>query len=312
LPNSRDLSNGTPRRSPSVPWVESDGLEAHLQRAGADAATIAFARDLSQRGYAVIDLDEGVEGLCDQVVRETEPYFKAGKVRVQDAWRRSEAVRELASLPRLVRLLSDVYGRRAFPFQTLNFQRGSQQHVHADTIHFHSEPSGFMCGVWIALEDIEPDSGPLTYYPGSHRMPMLTMRAAGVNRPDPHPDDYVRYYIKAIADRLAEGGYAEHQALLKKGQALVWTANLAHGGSPIARPESTRRSLVVHFFFEDCVYHTPMLSDVEGSRLHMRIVPDVSTGGLVWPRRGGRPTAVPVRTVVNTLWDALGRRVHAE
>ena len=28
-----------------------------------------------------------------------------------------------------------------------------------------------MCGVWVALEDITEDNGPLHYYPGSHRLP---------------------------------------------------------------------------------------------------------------------------------------------
>ena len=26
-----------------------------------------------------------------------------------------------------------------------------------------------MCGVWVALEEVTPDNGPLCYYPGSHR-----------------------------------------------------------------------------------------------------------------------------------------------
>lgn len=29
-----------------------------------------------------------------------------------------------------------------------------------------------MCGVWVALEDVGPDQGPLVYYPGSHRWPI--------------------------------------------------------------------------------------------------------------------------------------------
>jgi hypothetical protein len=308
---SESISGRSSRRPPpSTPWIDSDDLQSHLQRIGADTATLDFANALRERGYAVIDLGAEAPALCDRAAAETEPYFSDGVTRVQDAWRRSPAVRALASLPKLNKLLSAVYGRRAFPFQTLNFQRGSQQGVHADTIHFHSEPGGFMCGVWIALEDVEPGCGPLTYYPGSHRLPVLTMRDAGVNRPDPEPDDYVRYYLKAASDRLEDGGFVRQEALLRKGQALVWAANLAHGGSAIVRPESTRRSLVTHFFFEDCVYHTPMMSDVEGARLRMRLAPNARTGGWVWPRRNGWPAAVSLRTFAFTLWNTLTRRVH--
>jgi hypothetical protein len=302
------ISSRRPR--PVTPWIDSESLEAHLDRIGADAATADCARSLSARGYAVIDLGDEGRRLCDRAVAETEPYFTGGKTRVQDAWRRGGAVRALASLKTLSGTLSAVYGRRAFPFQTLNFQRGSQQGVHADTIHFHSEPAGFMCGVWIALEDIEPGCGPLTYYPASHKLPVLTMRGAGVNRPDPEPTDYGQYYLKAAADRLDQNGFIPEEALLRKGQALIWVANLSHGGAAIERPESTRRSLVVHFFFEDCVYHTPMLSDVEGARLHVRIAANVKTGGWVWPRKDGRPVPVSLRTLAIALRDTITRRVH--
>ena len=298
------------RPLPSTPWIDSDGLQAHLERTGADAQTAEFASSLSERGYAVIDLGDEARDLCDRAVAETEPYFEDGVTRVQDAWRRGPAVRALACLPRLNALLSAVYGRRGFPFQTLNFQRGSQQGVHADTIHFHSEPGGFMCGVWIALEDVEPGCGPLTNYPGSHKLPVMTMRGAGVNRPDPKPDDYLRYYMKAASERLEAGDFVQSEAMLRKGQALVWVANLSHGGSPITCQETTRRSLVVHFFFEDCVYHTPMLSDVEGARLHVRIATNVRTGGWVWPMRQGRPAAVSPRTLAIAMRDTFTRRVH--
>jgi ectoine hydroxylase-related dioxygenase (phytanoyl-CoA dioxygenase family) len=36
-----------------------------------------------------------------------------------------------------------------------------------------------MCGVWVALEDIDMGNGPLIYYPGSHRVPEVTMKELG-------------------------------------------------------------------------------------------------------------------------------------
>ena len=59
------------------------------------------------------------------------------------------------------------YGREPLPFQTLNFRVGTQQEPHSDAFHFNSDPPGFMCGVWVALEDIDEASGPLVYFPGS-------------------------------------------------------------------------------------------------------------------------------------------------
>jgi len=55
-------------------------------------------------------------------------------------------------------------------------------------------------------------------------------------------------------------GYEKKEAILKRGQAIIWDANLLHGGSPIKNPELTRYSQVTHYFFESEYYYTPALS----------------------------------------------------
>ena len=217
--------------------MESSQLDAHLRRIGADAETVAFCTALADDGLATLDLGEAGRALCDRVVAETDPYFAQGEVgRVQDAWLRSKAVQRLATHPKVMGMLAAAYGRQPFAFQTLNFQRGTQQAVHSDTIHFHSEPQRFMCGVWIALEDIAPGAGPLEYVEGSHKLAVLTMQGAGVNHPEPAAQDYVDRYLPALHDRLAASQLPHATVLPKKGQAVVWAANLAHGGAPITDP----------------------------------------------------------------------------
>jgi hypothetical protein len=55
----------------------------------------------------------------------------------------------------------------------------------------------------------------------------------------------------------------------KAGDALIWTANLLHGGEPIVRAGATRWSQVTHYYFEGCRYYTPMHSDlIEGKIAH--------------------------------------------
>src|SRR5215207_9806689 len=75
--------------------------------------------------------------------------------------------------------LQELYQRKPLPFQTLNFPVGTEQQPHSDTIHFNSIPAGFMCGVWIALEDMDENNGTLIFYPQSHKLPEATMRDAG-------------------------------------------------------------------------------------------------------------------------------------
>lgn len=286
---------------PRVPWIHGD-LEARLGAIGADETTCAFARALRDDGLAPFDLGPEAAALCERAAADVERYFQApGVRRVQDAWRESPAVRALAGHPAMLSALEAAYGRRPFAFQTLNFRQGSEQNVHTDALHFHSDPPGFMCGVWIALEDVRPESGPLTYYPGSHKLPYPeALLAQG-------PLDEDAYTLR-LRDELQAAGLAPAAAMPRKGQAVVWVANLAHGGSPIQDPTSTRRSLVVHYFFEDCAYYTPLTSRLHEGRKRLRLPMDVATGRCVWPRREGRPLAIRPQAVAHWAWRAMRRR----
>lgn len=294
---------------PACPVFESDDLDQVLARRRLTPETLAFVRRMADVGGAVLELGDDGRALCDQAVAETEPYFADAKVsRVQDAWYRSPAVRRLASLPLIRQRLKAAFGRDPFPFQTINFRRGSEQPFHSDVMHFSSLPERFMCGVWIALEDVQPDSGPVVYRPGSHRLPIFSMRDAGVNSDLPSDEDYERHYVPRFAERLDAAGLPTQTVAIAKGQAFVWAANLAHGGSAIANPASTRRSLVVHFLFDRCLYYTPRLSNAQAGVLHLRLPPNVRTGLWKWPVVGLRPALLPWRMVR----DAIDVRLRAE
>ena len=127
---------------------------AYLNASSPEAS--AFAQD----GFLVRDFNFDA-ALIDQAAEATRAIAATGKRRAQDLWRRDEAVRALACDEKVIAFLSTLYGRRAFPFQTLNFVKGSEQRAHSDTIHFSATPAGFMCGVWIALENVDKENGPL-------------------------------------------------------------------------------------------------------------------------------------------------------
>jgi hypothetical protein len=225
-----------------------------------------FDRD----GYFVIE-DLGLSpGVFDEAVHDFEPLLleeEHAEVwgddgvfytshRIMDAWKISEAVKSIATAPRVLGILEELYGRKPLPFQTLNFKMPTQQRAHSDTIHFNSRPGGFMAGVWVALEDVDMDNGPLFYYPGSQKLPEVTMQDVGVEA------DYSQYshYEEYIGKVAEESGLPVEYGLIRKGQALIWSANLLHGGSPAKDPNRTRRSQVTHFFFEGTRYYTPLTS----------------------------------------------------
>jgi phytanoyl-CoA dioxygenase PhyH len=200
---------------------------------------------------AIADLDGRFEGDGN-----TQGGVYYSRYRIQDAWRISANVRALALSPAIHAVLATLYGRTPRPFQTLNFQKGTEQSVHSDTIHFNSMPSGFMCGVWVALEDVDVDNGPLVYFPGSHRFEEVTLEDVAADADDRDYPRYERYIVDLIERERLEPAYGT----LRKGQALIWSANLLHGGMPLRDQSRTRQSQVTHFFFDGCRYYTPLRS----------------------------------------------------
>jgi Phytanoyl-CoA dioxygenase (PhyH) len=238
--------------------VTRAGSEERLTR----AAHERFEHD----GYLVLDSTGCSADVLAGAVAELEGRYEGDgrteggvfyhRRRIQDAWRASANVRALALSRHVHAILAALYGRTPLPFQTLNFHKGSEQAPHSDTIHFNSEPAGFMCGVWVALEDIDMENGPLVYYPGSHRLPEVTMQDVGVAASEDQYPHYERY----IADVIERRGLEPAYGTIRRGQALIWSANLLHGGLVQHDPSRTRHSQVTHYFFEDCRYYTPMMS----------------------------------------------------
>jgi len=192
------------------------------------------------------------------------PYAYRDENRIQDAWKVSSAVKEIARAAAVLDLLREFYGREPLPFQTLNLRVGTQQAPHADAFHFNSDPPGFMCGVWVALEDIDEASGPLVYFAGSHRLPEVTTAEVPMA---PTEEEYGKYE-SYVDEQISRNGFEPRLGLLKKGQALLWSSNLLHGGSPRQDLGRTRHSQVTHYYFEGCRYWTPKLSAT--GNMHLR------------------------------------------
>ena len=278
---------------PGIPLVESPVFYAMIDELQLSAEQRRIAIELHERGYAVIEfpdvqLDQRIERIqnylnpqFDVDMADPDTIKNAGKItRVQDAWVYDDDVRAIAANREILDLLGKLYGRQAFPFQTLNFPVGTQQHLHSDSIHFSSIPERFMCGVWLAMEDVRPDAGPLTYLPGSHKWPILSNAMIGLrgSESDRH---CAQVPFEAAWDALVSNSDRKPEVFLaRKGEALIWAANLLHGGSPQHNPRLTRWSQVTHYYFENCIYYTPAFSDELVGALDLRRVVDVETEDL--------------------------------
>jgi hypothetical protein len=214
--------------------------------------------------------DEGPQAQRDGVVFTRHPggTERFHWHRVQEAWKTTASIRQMALSPPVLSTLEELVGRVPLPFQTLNFPMGTEQHPHIDAFYFTSDPDGYMCGVWIALEDMDMDNGPLIYYPGSHKLPLPDWneisRVTGIAvEPDDHPDpdEMNRARAQAFAqycqDLVERHGLEPQYGTIRKGQALIWASNLLHGGAPQRDKDRTRHSQVTHYYFEGCRHYRP-------------------------------------------------------
>jgi hypothetical protein len=235
-------------------------------------------------GFCVFDFPAvDFEKISKNLINKLTPHFKKesnnGQItpgqRLQDAMH-IEEVHKIASNPRIIEILSSVYGRKAFPFQTLNFPSSTEQSAHSDHVHFDSIPHRFMAGVWLALEDITEENGPLFYYLGSHKWPVLYNTEVAHHQVDKTAPHYSRF-------PAAWEAYAKHYGVekqyfhAKKGQCLIWSSNLVHGGSAQNNRNCTRWSQVTHYYFDDCAYYTPVLSNPHSGNYHWREIYDLVT-----------------------------------
>ena len=283
----------------NIPSIESPFFEEHFPSADTDPELCRVAQSLHDDGFAVIDFpDDRFDDRVEEILAKLSDRFEWDEwradrlegLRIQDAWCFDEHVRAIATNQAILQLLSRLYGRQPFPFQTLNFPVGTQQHYHTDCVHFSSVPERFMCGVWVAFEDVDADAGPLLYYPKSHKLPIYLNEHLGiVPREGENPYGTYDHFIEFWRRLVEAEGLQPVEFHPKKGQALIWAANLLHGGMPQRDKNKTRWSQVTHYFFKDCAYYTPLGSLPYLGSMEYREMTDIGTGTAVRSSINGVP-----------------------
>lgn len=304
---------------PGVPAVESPFLDCIAETEGWDDETWRIGCSLRDHGYAVFEFpDPDVGSAMDRIVADLGPRFdwngwrshgrEHGEgLRIQDAWQFNDDVRAIAANPAVLALLSRLYGRTAFPFQTLNFPVGTQQSTHNDGSHFNSVPERFMCGIWLAFEPTDEANGALHYYPGSHRLPSYTNEHIdSCSATSQIPDAHYGRMTELWRELIRVHGLSKETHRARRGQALIWSANLLHGGDPHRDASRTRWSQVTHYYFDGCSYYTPLVSDPFFGSIYFRDIVDISTGEKKAQLYAGHSVSAE-----NIRWARKNARAHA-
>jgi hypothetical protein len=176
------------------------------------------------------------------------PKERQPSYRLSDLHSHSEAALALYLNRSIFRWVELILGQPAVATQSLFFEFGSQQALHRDPVFVQTKPPAHLVAAWIALEDIDPRSGPLLYVPGSHRLPYYQFE------PGRHLFDHSRHgSAEAQAMERFDREQYERQGMKpvvftpKRGEVLLWHHSLLHGGAGIEDPGTTRRSFVVHY-----------------------------------------------------------------
>jgi phytanoyl-CoA hydroxylase len=213
----------------------------------------------SKDGYVILNnfFDDNEIKICNSEISRLidckEVKFRYAN-KIMDAFLKSEPLYKLASNSKLNDILQLLMGKEIGVFQSINFLKGSQQRSHSDSIHMTTFPYGNIIAVWIALEDVTEESGPLHYYPGSHKLPYLMNRQFdNIGSSFKLGDKLYTSYEDKVEEVLQSQSFEKKVFLAKKGDVLIWHANLIHGGEPHINPKLSRKSMVFHFYSWDAV-----------------------------------------------------------
>lgn len=158
----------------------------------------------------------------------------------------------IASNSIVMSILDTFFGEEAAVYSSLTFKYGTQQPVHRDTPHFYTAPPCKFVGVWSALENINPNSGPIFYHPGGHlfeidpkkhlieavrRDPLMSLDKQLLTALDLYNGEVISLSKETSKPEIPE---------LNIGDVVIWHPELPHGGSIAVNPELTRWSMVCH------------------------------------------------------------------
>ncbi len=250
-----------------TPWLDDNDLpedfENKLNSHSFSSIEQKAIREWRDKGYIIFNKffsSEQVDGInkeIDRLLADKESNINDFN-KIMFANKQSELIKKITLDKKLLSVLSFILGKEVIPFQTINFITGSEQRTHSDSIHMTTYPLGYLIAIWIALEDIGPEQGPLSYYPGSHKLDYVLNEdyEKGSTALKIGDDKHYSAYENKIAEVAKESNIPKQIFSAKKGDILIWHANLLHGGEPINDPKSTRKSMVIHYFAKDVIkYH---------------------------------------------------------
>ncbi len=163
------------------------------------------------------------------------------------------SIRDVCLYRPLVDLVERLVGEPVGLFLTLSGLETTRRTWHQD---FYLKP-GYenvnYCAAWIAVGDVDPDSGPYEFVPGTHRLPSMRQELVWEwltpeERSSPASYRIAETFVTdACAKMFVEREFEPQFFIPKRGDVLIWHHSLLHQGSRARRPELMRPGLIAHY-----------------------------------------------------------------
>ncbi len=164
-------------------------------------------------------------------------------------------IRDICCSPDMHHLLVDLLGEEMGLHFTLTDYVSTTRGWHQDDYLNPDDTYARYCAVWMAMDDIHPDSGPFQFVPGSHKWPCLRnqlvkqliipeQRETGGH----HWAVAAEYHVnKSVENYIAETGSRVETFHARKGDILVWHGKLMHRGSIPNNKDLMRPAVISHY-----------------------------------------------------------------
>ena len=190
--------------------------------------------------------------------------------KINDLYLESESCRDLCLDKGLCKILEDLLAGQPTVINSLTFTKGSQQPHHFDTYYMPPPVQGMMAVSSICLEDQSEQSGPLTYYPGSHNIKPYEFSHGGIHAVKDEMEQATDFVMSEISKR----GLREETFVGNAGDVFIWHGQLYHGGKLILDHDQTRKTLVTHYWRRQDLDESKIKS-IGGGNILVREHPEV-------------------------------------
>ena len=171
---------------------------------------------------------------------------REGRTKLLDMYAVSAAARRVIAAPTVIAFLAAIFDDTPKAFQGLTLWNGLQQAMQKDSafVRVDANPRA-LAAAWVALEDVKPGTGELEYYIGSHRSPEYLF--GGVSKWMEGFEGENARFVQSLHDDAETYGQTKGSFLAKRGDVLLWHADLAHADAPVSKAQASRRSMLTHF-----------------------------------------------------------------